>query len=489
MTDSTSSWLRRTKIVCTLGPGSDSPGLIEAMIKAGMNVARINFSHGRAEDHIRLAKLVREMAKRQQRVVGILGDLQGPKIRIGCFESGSVQLQQGQTFKLDMNLPSGTGNQQVVGIDYAALADDCVEGDCLLLDDGRIVLDVYSISAQVINCKVRIGGTLSDNKGINKLGGGLSAPALTEKDYRDIKLAAEMEVDYLAVSFPRSADDIDKARFLLEKAGCKAGIVAKIERAEAVASRATLDGIISASDAVMVARGDLGVEIGDASLAGVQKRIIKRSRQLNRVVITATQMMESMISNPMPTRAEVFDVANAVLDGTDAVMLSGETAVGNFPVETVASVARVIEGAEEIPDISRSEHRLHQKFTLVDETIALSAMYAANHLEGLRVIVSMTETGSTPIQMSRISSRLPIFAFANSNKVHQKLALVRGVHSVLSDVAKASPETANQMVIDKLIELGEVNEGDLVIISKGNYLDNHGGTNTLKIVRVGDVIK
>jgi len=489
VTDSTSSWLRRTKIVCTLGPGSDTPELIEAMIIAGMNVARINFSHGSAKEHIRLALLVREMAVKQQRVVGILGDLQGPKIRVGRFESGKVLLEEGQTFKLDMNLPSGGGNQQVVGIDYASLADDCAEGDCLLLDDGRIVLDVDSIVAQVIHCTVRIGGILSDNKGINKLGGGLSAPALTEKDYRDIKLAAEMKVDYLAVSFPRTAEDINTARGLLEEAGCMAGIVAKIERAEAVASPATLDGIISASDAVMVARGDLGVEIGDAALAGVQKRIIKRSRQLNRVVITATQMMESMINNPMPTRAEVFDVANAVLDGTDAVMLSGETAVGKFPVETVASVARVIEGAEKIPDISRSEHRLHQKFTLVDETIALSAMYAANHLEGLRVIVSMTETGRTPIQMSRISSRLPIFAFANSSKVHQKLALVRGVHSVLSEVVKALPETANQMVVDKLIELKEVVEGDLVIISKGNYLDNHGGTNTLKIVRVGDVIK
>ncbi len=489
MIDSTTNWLRRTKIVCTLGPGSDSPECIKAMINAGMNVARINFSHGLAEDHIALARLVREIASGQHRVVGILGDLQGPKIRIGKFASGKVQLRQGQEFRLDVNLPTGTGNQNVVGIDYSELAHDCVEGDCLLLDDGRIVLDVVSVDGQVISCTVRIGGPLSDNKGINKLGGGLSAPALTEKDYRDIKLAAEMEVDFLAVSFPRSAEDIVKARKLLEATGSDAGIVAKIERAEAVENEETLDAIISASDAVMVARGDLGVEIGDAALAGVQKRIIKRARQLNRVVITATQMMESMISNPMPTRAEVFDVANAVLDGTDAVMLSGETAVGLFPVETVASVARVIEGAEKIPLHNRSEHRLHQKFTLVDETIALAAMYAANHLEGLRVIVSMTETGSTPIQMSRISSRLPIFAFANSSKVHQKLALVRGVHSVLSEVSKAPPESANQMVIDRLLELEEVCEGDLVIISKGNYLDVHGGTNTLKIVRVGDVIK
>ncbi|MBV1905698.1 MAG: pyruvate kinase [Pseudomonadales bacterium] len=486
---SESNWLRRTKIVCTLGPGSCTAPIITAMISAGMNVARINFSHGNAQEHKALAQLVRKLAKQQQRVVGILGDLQGPKIRIGRFSAGKVNLVQGGVFSLDGNLDINSGSSDVVGIDYANLPNDCRVGDCLLLDDGRIALDIESIDDQLINCRIRIGGVLSDNKGINKLGGGLSAPTLTEKDLLDISLAAEMDVDYLAVSFPRSAADIERTRSLLQSAGSQAGIIAKIERAEAVADQSTMDAIIRSSDAVMVARGDLGVEIGDASLAGVQKKLIKRARQLNRIVITATQMMESMITSPMPTRAEVFDVANAVLDGSDAVMLSGETAVGKFPVETVSSMARVITGAEKIPDISRSEHRLHQKFSSVDETIALSAMYAANHLDGVRAIVSMTETGSTPIQMSRISSNLPIFSSANSNKVHQKLALVRGVHSVLSEVSGLSPDRANQMVVDQLLDLGAVNLGDLVIISKGDYVDMHGGTNTLKIVRVGDAIK
>ncbi|MCE9681167.1 pyruvate kinase, partial [Halomonas alkalisoli] len=338
--------LRRTKIVATLGPASDRDGVLEAMIEAGVDVVRLNFSHGSPDDHRRRLERVREIAARLGRAVAALGDLQGPKIRIARFKDGPVTLEEGQPFLLDMALDSDAGDVTRVGCDYKTLADDVAPGDRLLLDDGRLVLEVTKVQGQEIHTLVTVGGKLSNNKGINKEGGGLSAPALTDKDRADLKTAIDIGVDYLAVSFPRSAADMQEARELLGEAGKEIGLVAKLERAEAVADAATLDGIIEASEAVMVARGDLGVEIGDAELIGMQKRIIKRARTLNRAVITATQMMESMITSPLPTRAEVFDVANAVLDGTDAVMLSAETAAGDFPVETIAAINRVCLGAE-----------------------------------------------------------------------------------------------------------------------------------------------
>ncbi|MEH6473968.1 MAG: pyruvate kinase, partial [Halopseudomonas sp.] len=367
---------RRTKIVATLGPATSSPEAIEALIKAGVNVVRLNFSHGSAEDHQQRADLVREYANKQGRFVAILGDLQGPKIRISRFKETKVELKKGQTFALDADLDKNSGDATQVGIDYEDLVTDSTPGDILLLDDGRVVLEVKSVETNRLNCEVTIGGPLSNNKGINRQGGGLSAAALTDKDRQDIHTAAKIGVDYLAVSFPRDADDMHLARRLMKEAGGQAGLVSKIERAEAVADDAILDAIILASDAVMVARGDLGVEIGDAELIGVQKHIINRSRALNRVVITATQMMETMITQPMPTRAEVFDVANAVLDGTDAVMLSAETAAGDYPIETVEAMARVILGAEKQPNSLISKHRISESFENIDESIALSAMYA-----------------------------------------------------------------------------------------------------------------
>ena len=480
--------IRRTKIVATLGPATDDPAVLERLIMAGVNVVRLNFSHGKPDDHRQRAEQVRALARKNGRTVAILGDLQGPKIRIAQFQHGPIILVVGEHFSLDATLESTAGDQTQVGLDYATLPDEVQKGDRLLLDDGRVVLEVDSIAGSRINTRVIVGGKLSNNKGINREGGGLAAGALTTKDYRDITLAAELDVDYLAVSFVRSADDLNDARRAFEQAGGHAGIVAKIERAEAVADDALLDSIIRASDVVMVARGDLGVEIGDAALIAVQKHLIARSRALHKVVITATQMMESMIDSPIPTRAEVFDVANAVLDGTDAVMLSAETAAGGFPIEAVEAMHRIIIGAECHPQSHVSEHRLHENFTTADESVAMAAMYTANHLSGVTAIISLTETGNTPLLMSRISSRIPVFAFTRNSKAENRVALYRGVVPVTYQIASVPANEVNQSAVGELLRRGEVKQGDWVIISKGDYRNVHGGTNTMKIVQVGETI-
>lgn len=479
---------RRTKIVSTLGPATDREGMLEGLILAGVNVVRLNFSHGSPEDHNQRALAVRKLAEKHNRHLAILGDLQGPKIRIARFENGSIELKEGDTFNLDANWDRNKGNQSVVGIDYEALPQDCNIDDMLLLDDGRIVLKVLKIEGSCLHCQVEVGGKLSNNKGINKQGGGLSAPALTDKDLEDIKHAAAMNVDYLAVSFPRSANDILLARRLLEEAGGNAGIVAKIERAEAVLNDETLDEIICASDAVMVARGDLGVEIGDAELVAVQKHIITRARNLNKCVITATQMMESMIESSMPTRAEIFDVANAVIDGTDAVMLSAETAAGKYPIETVKAMVRAISGAELYPHVRISDHRVSRKFKAVDESIGMAAMYTANHLEGVTAIIAYTESGSTPLMMSRINSSLPIYAFSRHKKTMARVTLFLGVEPIAFYDFRENPLETNQHAINELSKRGYVAKGDLVIVTKGDYDNLSGGTNGMKIIRVGDTL-
>lgn len=479
--------LRRTKIVSTLGPASESPEVLERLILAGVNVVRLNFSHGSAEDHKLRAETVRKLAAKHNRYVAILGDLQGPKIRVARFKDGKIQLKVGDKFVLDAALERDAGNQDQVGIDYKELPKDCVPGDVLLLDDGRVVLTVDKIEGTRIYTTTKVGGPLSNNKGINRQGGGLTAPALTEKDIADIKTAAEIDVDYLAVSFPRSAEDMNFARKLMEAAGGRAGLVSKIERAEAVADDEVLDDIIRASDAVMVARGDLGVEIGDAALIGVQKRIISRSRALNKVVITATQMMESMINSPLPTRAEVFDVANAVLDGTDAVMLSAETAAGNYPVETVEAMVRIILGAEKHPTASFDTYRMDQAFNSVAESIALAVMFTANHLEGVKAIIALTESGSTPRLMSRVGSQLPIFAFSRHVNTLRKVALYRGVQPVDFSTADAPRAEDFARAVEILKVQGILTNGDLVMVSNGDT-NQLGGTNTMKVLRVGDKI-
>ena len=475
--------LRRTKIIATLGPSTSSEEQIEKLILAGTDVVRLNFSHGEAKDHHDRATLVREISKKHGRFVAILGDLQGPKIRISRFAEQKIYLNTGDKFALDSTLEQDSGDEHQVGIDYIALIEDARVDDILLLDDGRIVLQVIETQENRLNTIVRVGGWLSNNKGINRLGGGLSAKALTEKDKEDIKSAAEIGVDYLAVSFPRDASDMHEARALLKATGSTAGLVAKIERAETVADPEILDGIISASEAVMVARGDLAVEIGDDELVGVQKQIISRARTLNTVVITATQMMESMISSPMPTRAEVSDVANAVLDGTDAVMLSAETAAGDYPTEAVEAMARICIGAENHPSTKRSKHRMHEDFHEADETIALSAVYAANHLVGVKAIICMTESGSTPQLMSRLRSSLPIFAFSRREDTQHRVALYRGVQTIPFYADKMNPEEINPQAINELLQRRIVQKGDLVIITKGDYLNAQGGTNTLKVLQ------
>ncbi|RZM72744.1 pyruvate kinase [Pseudoalteromonas rubra] len=476
--------LRRTKIVATLGPATDRDNNLEKIIRAGANVVRLNFSHGVAQDHKDRAEAVREIAKKLNKHVAILADLQGPKIRVSTFKDGKVDLAVGAKFTLDADLDKGQGTIESVGIDYKELPNDVKSGDLLLLNDGLIQLTVDSVAGNKVHCTVTVGGILSNNKGINRLGGGLTAPAFTDKDKEDLLTATEIGVDYIAVSFPRSGDDMRYVRALAEQAGSDAQLLAKIERAEAVESVEAIDDIVLASDAVMVARGDLGVEIGDAALVGKQKQIISRARSLNRTVITATQMMESMIDNPMPTRAEVMDVANAVLDGTDAVMLSAETAAGDYPEETVATMARVCLGAESQPQTHISKHRLDSMFTDTSETLALSAMYAANHLTSVKAIVALTESGNTAKLMSRISSGLPIYSLSRHARTLGQTALYRGVYPVYFDSTKCSEESTVRDALNTLVEAGALEQGDTVILTHGDAMETIGATNTMKIVTV-----
>jgi len=473
---------RRTKIVATLGPATDSTEVLDGMLAAGVDVVRLNLSHDTHERHRQRVEAIRErcVVAGHNRQVAVLVDLQGPKIRIGRFQDGPITLAAEDRFAIDAACPLDSGDQTQVGTTYPQLADDVCPGDVLLLDDGAIELRVESVTGGRIDCSVVIGGRLSNNKGINKQGGGLSAPALTEKDKEDIRFATEIGADYVAVSFVRNGDDIRLARELFQAAGGKGGIVAKIERAEALQA---VEDIIEASDVIMVARGDLGVEIGDAELPAVQKRLIHLARELNSVVITATQMMQSMIENPIPTRAEVFDVANAVLDGTDAVMLSAESSVGKNPAKVVEALDRICFEAEK--HVTRSGHRLDSVFGRVDEAIAMAAMYTANHL-GVKAIAALTETGSTVKWMSRISSGIPIYAMTRIAETRRKIRLFRGVYPVAFDVASTNIHEVNAEVVEELKRRGTVTDGDLVIITKGDRSGVEGQTNILKIMRVGE---
>jgi pyruvate kinase len=473
---------RRTKIVATLGPATDEQHVLDDMIQAGMDVVRVNFSHGAHEDHIRRAETVRNRARAYGHQVGVLADLQGPKIRIERFREGWVTLEEGAHFILDAGLACGDGDIERVGVTYKGLPADVARGDTLLLDDGLLVLWVEEVAGNEVHCRVMVGGRLSDSKGINRLGGGLSAESITPKDREDIKVAASMKADYVAISFPRSAADIEMARTLLREAGGHGAIVAKIERAEALES---LEEIVEAADAVMIARGDLGVEIGDAELPAVQKRIIQVARSHDRVVITATQMMQSMIYNPIPTRAEVFDVANAVIDGTDAVMLSAETATGHYPAKVIEAMDRICAGAERQRKPSTAERRVNMRFKRADEAIAKATMYTANSL-GVKAIAALTESGATPLWMSRISSGIPIFAMTRIVETRRKVTLYRGVYPVSFDVTTPDHATVNKEAIEELMRRGAVRDGDLVIITKGDLMGVHGGTNAMKIIRVGE---
>jgi len=477
--------LKRTKIVATLGPSTDEVETLEKMMMAGMDFVRANFSHGTVEGQRQRINTVRETAAKLGKVVGVLADLQGPKIRIARFSEGAVELQPGAKFVLDAGMANDEGTIDAVGIDYKSLPRDVHPGDTLLLDDGRIDLVVEEVKQDCIHCEVVVGGKLSNNKGINRLGGGLSAGALTEKDRKDLVTAAQLNVDYVAVSFPRSAEDIIEAKALLVQAGgVDIGVIAKIERVEAVTN---IDEIIQASDAVMVARGDLSVEIGDAEVPAVQKHIIRRARDFNRPVITATQMMESMIYSKVPTRAEVSDVANAVLDGTDAVMLSAETAVGEHPVTVIKTMARACMAAEKHPVAMKAKYKPGEHFDRVDQAIAAATMFTANHLD-IKAIVALTESGMTALWMSRVRSSIPVFALSRLEKSRARMALYRGVYPIPFDVTKLSRDEVNRFSVDALLERQLVQQGDLVVITKGDHMGVLGGTNAMKIVKVGDVI-
>jgi pyruvate kinase len=484
----TSVKMRRTKIVATLGPASDRPGVLKELLGAGVDVCRLNLSHGSADDHRRRSREVRQIAKDLGRTVAVLADLQGPKIRIARFKNKSVMLHVGTRFVLDADLGSDDGDDTQVGLDYPELPKDCRPGDVLLLDDGRVILRVVEVIGSQVVTEVLTGGKLSNNKGINKQGGGLSAAALTDKDYRDMDVVAEIDADFVAISFPRDAEDMHLARSALKQRGCSADLVAKVERAEAVASDAVLDALISASDAVMVARGDLGVEIGDDRLIGVQKKIIARARVLDRPVITATQMMESMISNSMPTRAEVFDVANAVLDGTDAVMLSAETAAGEYPVETVVAVAKTAAGAEQTEQAQALGARVAAQYGRRDEAIALGAMYIANHLKKLCAIVCITESGSTPLWMSRSGASVPIVALSVQPKTLARMALFRGVLPLpFTPPTDETMSFVDQVVVRQVADSLSLPVDSQVLLTRGDRLNMPGGTSTLKIVSVEEV--
>jgi pyruvate kinase len=472
--------IRRTKIVATLGPACADPKVLDKMMEAGVDVVRLNFSHGTAEEHQQRCELVRSLAKTRARAVGVLVDLQGPKIRIGKFKAGKITLAPGDKFILDAACK--LGDQERVGLDYKELVKDVARGATLLLDDGRIEMWVEEVQGTEVHCKVVQGGVLSNNKGINRKGGGLSASALTEKDIEDIRTAAAIKADYLAVSFPRSAADIQQAREILRAAGGKAWIVAKIERAEAIEA---LDDILDVADAIMVARGDLGVEVGDAAVPALQKRMTRAARAKNKLVITATQMMESMISSPIPTRAEVSDVANAVLDGTDAVMLSAETAAGLFPVEAIQAMDRVCLEAEKEMEPTFGNKLLDRGFLRVDEAIAMSAAFTALHLN-IKAIAAMTQSGSTALWMSRMSTNVPIYALTPEVETRRKVTLFRGVYPVNFRPTKNERDVLLAEAEDELRRRGAVRDGDLILLTIGEPIGKPGGTNTMKIVRVGE---
>jgi pyruvate kinase len=476
--------IRRTKIVATVGPASESDDVIASLIRAGVNVFRLNFSHGTAENHAKVAKRIRKQASIANKYVGILADLQGPKIRISSFRDDSIELANGDRFRLDINLEDGEGDIRSVGLEYRALCSSVFRGDTLLLDDGRIRLRVDDVEETVVDCTVLIGGTLGSRKGINRLGGGLAAPALTEKDLEDIRSLPAVNPDFVAVSFVSTAQDIVQTRELLLQQKLAPAIIAKIERAEVVADDDILNQILSASDGVMVARGDLGVEVGDAQLIGIQKELIARARAMDRVVITATQMMESMINSSMPTRAEVFDVANAVLDGTDAVMLSAETAVGKYPVEVVQAMADTALGAERQPVTKTSRYRIDTQFADAQEAIAMSAIYAANHYSNVRGIACLTESGTTPQLMSRLSSGLPIFGLSARSETLQKLCLCRGVVPLYFDSTAFDAERVDARAIEFLLDGGYLGKNDSILLTKGSEMGTAGSTNIMKILPV-----
>ncbi len=472
--------LRQTKIVATLGPSTDSDHEMSRLIRKGLNVARVNFSHGSSDEHRRRIELVRKHASEQRRAVGILADLQGPKIRIAKFKDKQIHLAQGDPFILDVDLDEDAGDQERVGVTYKNLPKDVKLGDILIVDDGNIVLEVTEVLDPLVKTKVLIGGVLSNSKGINRQGGGLTAASLTPKDHQDIRTAGDLDIDYLAVSFVRNAVDVSFARELLSVTGCEGGIVSKIERVEAVKN---IEEIVDASDGIMIARGDLAVEIGDAQLPGVQKQLVAVARRRNRFVITATQMMTSMEHSLTPTRAEVLDVANAVLDGTDAIMLSQESAVGDHPAKVVSTVDRICRGSESTNMGMDRVERGDDLFDSTEEAVAMATMYTARHYN-VAAILALTESGSTAKWLSQQLSGIPIYAVTRHARTHRRVTLFRGVHPINFDVDRDSDVPIEIQAIKELRHRKIVSKGDLLLVTRGELTGVKGGTNTMKILSV-----
>ena len=412
-----------------------------------------------------------------------MADLQGPKIRVGKFAEGRVMLVAGEPFVLDAQR-SEPGDVHGVGLDYKELPRDVRPGDTLLLNDGLLKLTVEAVRGEQVHTRVVLGGELSNNKGINKAGGGLTAPALTMKDMDDIKTAVSFRCEYLAVSFPKNATDMEMARQLANVAGeatrHRPAMIAKIERSEAIPHLAE---ILKASDGIMVARGDLAVEVGNAAVPALQKKMIRMAREMDKVVITATQMMESMILAPVPTRAEVSDVANAVLDGTDAVMLSAETAAGKFPVETVEQMHQIALEAECAEDVTIETDFSNKRFGRIDQSIAMGALFTAHHL-GCKAIVALTESGSTPLWMSRHNIKVPIYGLTSQVQSQRRMALYRNVRPLLT-LAHTDRDEALHLAEALLVERGVLKPGDTYAITCGEPMGHPGGTNMLKVCQVG----
>lgn len=473
--------MKQTKIIATIGPASSEPQMIEKLINAGVNVFRLNFSHGDHATHKTNIENIRKIATKTSKPIAIMADLQGPKIRVSKFTQGKVELANGSFITLDTEYKD-LGDENLVGVDYEHLAHDVKSGDTLLLDDGKLTFIVENVIGSKIKCKVIQGGTLKNNKGINKLGGGLTAPALTEKDFEDISFISTQKVDYVAISFPKAASDVQLAKLKLAELGAsKVQIISKMERTEAVAEN--MNEIIKASDGIMVARGDLAVEVGEALVPGLQKKLVSLCRQHHKLSIVATQMLESMIENPVATRAEVSDIANAVLDGTDAVMLSAETASGKYPLQAVETMARVCAEAEKMADIDIEAKFVHEKFANKQQTIAMAALFSAYHLN-CQAIVALTASGSIARWLSRVISGVPIYAVTDSHEAFQTMSMYRGVQPYFLK-HKATDTTEHAREACAFLQHQQIlHDGDTVVVTMGDKVANVGGTNALKVLTI-----
>jgi len=472
---------RRTKIVATLGPASSSERQIDALMLAGVDVFRLNFSHGNQSDKISLIKTIRKLSKRHQRAVAILGDLQGPKIRTGMMKTGELELIRATEVRITTRDLLGEGN--LIPTIYQDLPHDVQPGNRILLDDGLMELEVLKVEGTEVKCKVITGGTLKNRKGINLPGVKVSSPALTEKDLDDLDFCLEHQLDYVALSFVRQAADIIALKDILSERQSQLKIIAKIEKPEAVEN---FDLILAEADGIMVARGDLGVEISPEKVPLIQKRIIRQCNQAGKPVITATQMLESMVSNPRPTRAETSDVANAILDGTDAIMLSAETAAGQYPVEAVSVMVRVADDVEQDPQLKEKKFLQIpqvQGLPYLAEAIGQGACRIAEGIHA-KAILAFTQTGSTAALVSKYRPSLPIFAVTPSQTVRRRLALYAGVRSIRVDI-QGTTDAQIRCVEEVMLASGFLQRGDVVVITMGSPLSDPGTTNLIKVHRLG----